>query len=410
MLDDNSRMLTRRKRKTSSNYHPYQSILCLVLFTAVVTRYVTTLYDLHAVITQRTVTKVTNTPAISLDGERGTANTPQAGKPMIKEALLAQPEEVAFSLALDRFWRRIKAEGSSYYPDLKTQYQTTNKAITKKTKLLNSIRIPKSGSSVLSVKARALAGCSPDGYPCCAFPGSPKGSCPRKDLMCSLITGCTDHRPNYNGEEVTITSLRNPVSRSVSAFFYSPPHTSVKQGKPHNWDNFVANIETLRYRNVLTKMLNGAYAYDDFNESKHTISSAKARLCSMAWFGLSDMPISSSIMMYETPDFIKLLPNRVAFGLLTQEKEKETSGLRVNNSSEYKNFLATSFANNGGASFIIKHNQNDIEVFRFAEKLFCGRLLSKVKLVGEMSDAGIGIKEIQQCTNLGNFSNLEQLC
>ena len=197
----------------------------------------------------------------------------------------------------------------------------------------------------------------------------------------------------------------------MSAFFYSPPHTSVKQGKPHNWDNFVANIETLRYRNVLTKMLNGAYAYDDFNESKHTISSAKARLCSMAWFGLTDMPISSSIMVYEMSDFIELLPNQVAFfGLLTQEKEKETSGLRVNNSSEYKNFLATSFANNGGASFIIKHNQNDIEVFRFAEKLFCGRLLSKVKLVGEMSDAGIGIKEIQQCTTLGNFSNLEQLC
>ena len=114
--------------------------------------------------------------------------------PSGKEALLAQPEEVAFSLALDRFWRRIKAEGSSYYPDLKTQYQTTNKAIMKKTKLLNSIRIPKSGSSVLSVKARALAGCSPDGYyPCCAFPGSPKGSCPRKDLKCSLITGCVDH-------------------------------------------------------------------------------------------------------------------------------------------------------------------------------------------------------------------------
>lgn len=324
-----------------------------------------------------------------------------------KEALLTKPEEVAFSLALDRFWRRIKAEGSSYNTDLKTQYQTTSKAITNKTSLLNSIRIPKSGSSALSVTARALVGCSPDGYPCCAFPGSPEGSCPRKDLTCSLITGCMDHRPNYNGEEATITSLRDPVSRSVSAFFYSPPHTSIKQGEPHNWDNFVANIQTLRYRNVLTKMLNGAYAYDDFDESKHTVLSAKARLCSMAWFGLSDMPISSSIMIYEMPDFMKLLPNRVAFGLLNQEQGK-TSGLRLNNSSEYKNFLATSFANNGGASFIIKHNQEDIEVFHFAEKLFCGRLLSKVELVGEMSDAGIGIKEIQKCASLGNFSDLEQ--
>ena len=193
--------------------------------------------------------------------------------------------------------------------------------------------------------------------------------------MCPLVTGCVGHRPNYKGDEAVITSLRDPVSRSVSAFFYAPPHTTVQQGDLHTWEKFVENIQSPRYRNVLTKMLNGVYAYDNFHGSKHTIVSAKARLCSIAWFGLSEMPVSSSMMLYETPDFRQLLPNRVAFGLpaedVAQEEEK-SDGLRVNSNSEYKEFLATSFQNNDGASFVMEHNQQDIEMFRFAEKLFCG--------------------------------------
>jgi len=131
-----------------------------------------------------------------------------------------------------------------YYPDLKTQYQSNSSAITKMTGLLNIIRVPKAGSSALSVTARAIAGCQPDGYPCCKFPGDPKGSCPRTDLMCPLVTGCTGHSPNYQGDEAVITSLRNPVNRSVSAFFYAHPHTSVKPGEPHTWDKFIENIQS----------------------------------------------------------------------------------------------------------------------------------------------------------------------
>ena len=93
-----------------------------------------------------------------------------------------------YSLALERFWLRTKATApvnsikKNYYVDLKSQYAAT-KAINS-TRLLNSIRIPKAGSSSLSVVARALAGCRPDGYPCCVWPGDPPGSCPRKGLKC----------------------------------------------------------------------------------------------------------------------------------------------------------------------------------------------------------------------------------
>ena len=317
-------------------------------------------------------------------------------------------EEAAYSLSLDRFWRHIKAatpEGdsieNSYYPDLKAQHQSTIGL--RSTRLLNSVRIPKSGSSALSVTARALSGCHPDGYPCCKFPGHPVGSCPRKDLMCSLVTGCTDHRPDYDGDEAVITTLRDPVSRSVSAFFYHYPHTSVKHGESHTWEKFVENIQSPRFRNILTKMLSGSYSYVGFDEVKHTVSRAKARLCSIAWFGLSEMPVSSSMMLYETPQFRKLLPNPVAFGLqasdaaAAEHAAEKKDGLRVNSDSEYKEFLATSFATNDGSSFVMQHNQHDMEVFQFAEELFCGRLLAKIGLVEEMKQVGLGLEEIDMC-------------
>lgn len=328
-------------------------------------------------------------------------------------------EEAAYSLSLDRFWRHIEAVTpggasveNSYYPDLKSQYQSAIGL--RSTRLLNSIRIPKAGSSALSVTARALAGCHPDGFPCCKYPGDPKGSCPRKDLMCPLVTGCTDHRPDYRGDEAVITTLRDPVARSVSAFFYHYPHTSVKHGEPHTWEKFVENIQTPRYRNILTKMLNGAYAYDGFDEQKHTVPRAKARLCSIAWFGLSEMPVSSSVMLYETPEFRRLLPNPVAFGLpassaTAEDVAEEAGALRVNSDSEYKEFLATSFANNDGASIVMNHNLHDVEVFQFAEKLFCGRLFFIPGLVEEMKQKRIGLEEIERCASIG-FGNIEQLC
>ena len=260
-------------------------------------------------------------------------------------------KEAAYTVSMDRFWRRIKSitpEGSNiegfYYPDLLTQHKSNGGITMRNTRLLNSIRIPKSASSALSVMARGLAGCHPDGYPCCVFPGDPVGSCPRKDLMCPLVTGCTDHRPNYIGNETIITSLRNPVKRSVSAFFYEPPHTSVKKGQPHTWEKFVENIQSPKYRNILTKMLNGAYAYDNFDGSKHTVPNAKSRLCSIEWFGLSEMPVASHKTLYETHDFRLLKPNPVIFGLPAKDAkptEENAGGLRVNDSSEYKEFVST---------------------------------------------------------------------
>lgn len=49
------------------------------------------------------------------------------------------------------------------------------------------VRVPKAGSSEISLIARRLGGCTPRG-PCCNWPGDPPGSCPAKGLMCPAVS------------------------------------------------------------------------------------------------------------------------------------------------------------------------------------------------------------------------------
>ena len=57
----------------------------------------------------------------------------------------------------------------------------------------------------------------------------------------------------------------------------------------------------------------------------------------------------------------------------------------------------------------MQHNQHDMEVYQFAEQLFCGRLLAKIGLVEEMKQVGLGLEEIDKCASIG-FDNIEQVC
>ena len=101
---------------------------------------------------------------------------------------------------------------------------------------LHLIRVPKASSTALSMIARRLTGCDPPG-PCCKFPGDPVGSCPDRRLFnCETlgkVVGCTHHRPFikllYTQPEMpTITMLRNPILRSLSAFSYRGIHCNSK--------------------------------------------------------------------------------------------------------------------------------------------------------------------------------------
>jgi hypothetical protein len=88
---------------------------------------------------------------------------------------------------------------------------------------LHLIRVPKAGSTATSVIARRLVGCTPAG-PCCQYPGTPRGTCPQRGLMCPNVVGCTEHHAHMsvlmNPEIPSLMVMRHPVSRALSAFFY----------------------------------------------------------------------------------------------------------------------------------------------------------------------------------------------
>ena len=159
---------------------------------------------------------------------------------------------------------------------------------------LHLLRIPKASSTALSSVARRLVGCHPPG-PCCMYPGDPVGSCPHRGFFrCEeegKVIGCTHHYAHpealYDVNIPTISMMREPMSRSLSAFHYHGIHHNsactrkFRQGLKKNEQ---LNVETHqiplqatqmegiekcfleytidpKWMNVATKMLTGSYAY-----------------------------------------------------------------------------------------------------------------------------------------------------
>jgi len=343
------------------------------------------------------------------------AGVPQKSKKKSKkDSSKEQEKKRAYGIAVNRLQNRIANKNITAYASLK-DYPIKPMHPAESGRLLNSVRIPKAGSSTLSLIARALAACKPDGYPACGYPGSPKGSCPLKGLQCKQVTGQTDHHPDYSGDEPLITMLRHPEARLQSAFFYFPPHRpSPLRG--NDWEVFEQSfIQSPRYQNVMTKMLSGSYAYVAYNPEIHKVSSAKERLCQTAWFAMNESPLLSALSLYEAAAFQQLIPNPVVFGLPPVEDtmttvavptttttaaagtETETSGLRVNTNDQYEIFREVIYPENNGSSLVHLHNQDDFEVYEFAYNLFCERLEAAPGLLEAAAQAGIASREMEYC-------------
>lgn len=309
----------------------------------------------------------------------------------------------AFALAVQRFKSRSTYIRHKTAVNLFELSRAYGRHLSGNTHILNSVRVPKAGSSSLSIIARALAGCLPDGFPACNFPGDPPGSCPRKGLMCPMVKGHVGHRPNYdhNDQLPIITSLRDPKKRLLSAFFYTKPHRPEPVGD-HRWETFLRYITMPKYRNVITKMLSGSYSYEKFDQVTHTVEKSKQRLCQIHWFYIIGMEMSGRLLLYETSPFDKLIPNPVIFDLppfvssqngeskaevdqrwlLDAKNEsllgyviaKDTTGKRHNKNSDYDTFIKDTFVENNGTSLIHQFNKEDVEVYEFAVNLTCAKL------------------------------------
>jgi len=295
---------------------------------------------------------------------------------------------------------------------------------------LNILRIPKAGSSHMSMVARSLAGCNPVGMAC-------------RNLLCPAVRNCEGHRPTFpwgedrksNNFEPSITVFRDPASRLASAFFYRPPHRP--PGENFSFEFFREYVQMEVYRNLMTKMTMGtqvdgknAYLKETLiPTTEEDIATAKTRLCGYAWFGINEWNAASLLLLYQSTPFDRLLPSFDVFGLkspgnveVTQvHKEKNiregkkhrllmaeggkklttvhsnkhgiSEVMRVNSDSNYEIFKRD-FAGNGGNEVVLRSNSHDVELYAHARGLFCARARQKgLVTASDTADAFLGCRE-----------------
>lgn len=196
---------------------------------------------------------------------------------------------------------------------------------------LHLLRIPKASSSAVSVVARRVVGCDPPG-PCCKYPGDPPGTCPSKKLYACMLNnkviGCTNHNSNYealsNTSIPSITILRAPIARSLSAFFYpGVHHNSHCNTNVHSC--FGEYLHDHRWQNVVTKMLTGAYAYANVatcefkSQCEHSLQLAFQNLPKLHFAGVAECWELSLLLLHRR--FPQLTPELSEFELLAGEGE-----------------------------------------------------------------------------------------
>ena len=186
---------------------------------------------------------------------------------------------------------------------------------------IHLLRIPKASSSSLSVVARRIVGCEPPG-PCCKWPGDPPGSCPAKGLFAcqteGRVIGCTHHYPNYDALRsptvVSISIMREPWRRAISAFFYPGIHHNSKctAGLEACFREYALST---KWRNVAVKMLTGSYAYEDRAACRHSspvcqnsLEAALRNLHHLAFIGVAEMwELSMCLLHIKMPQLSPML-------------------------------------------------------------------------------------------------------
>jgi hypothetical protein len=256
-------------------------------------------------------------------------------------------------------------------------------------KKLHLIRVPKAGSTALSVIARYTtiieirksnemiftylfslltnrqsAGCEPRG-PCCKWPGDPPGSCPARGLdRCNHIEiiGCMNHFSNYpmllDNSLPSISMVREPISRAISAFFYPGiHHNSGCTGLTHGSEKkepteadvqkcFPQYLQDRRFQNPAVKLFSGGeYAYTDIatcmltSECPQSLEEAILNLDRFDFMGVSELWELSMLVFHMTFPQIKPLLDDFLMSPSEGDNSNDTANgqiVRYNNGSNYR--------------------------------------------------------------------------
>jgi len=253
------------------------------------------------------------------------------------------------------------------------------------------IRIPKASSTSLSVIARRIVGCSPPG-PCCKYPGTPIGSCSDRLLFqCQSkrkVIGCTGHTPDYvalKSDSIhTMTMIREPISRSLSAFFYPGIHhnSDCQDQQPQRSTNdcFLEYLKSNIWQNIVVKTFTGAYSYANANtckqqkECRHSLELALTNLKYFHFIGIAELWELSLLLLYRK--FPGLPPQLTDFEL----NERSSSGSNINtiSTTSSKVVYNITFIENFKQHAIKHHmeelfeqNRYDVILYKESIRIFC---------------------------------------
>lgn len=279
-------------------------------------------------------------------------------------------EEDLFQLALSRYDEALK--NLSEREDLPPR--------------IHLLRVPKAGSTSLSIIARRFVGCQPPG-PCCKYPGDPPGSCPHQHLFeCQLqhkVVGCTGHNPEYDtfllDSIPTISIVREPISRAISGFFYPNHHNMDCHADLHTC--FEAYTKDPRYQNILIKMFTGQPAYNGVSacraasECEHSLELAIKNLAHFKFMGILEL-WELSLLVFHTkyPQFIPLKEEFLLYqptnaSSVTATGSSVEQSHRVNRDQGYTEFQKT--APQQYFNQLQEQSQFDIEMYHLLVQRFC---------------------------------------